>query len=238
MSNAAFDFFVIVDGGEIGVILRPHPRARTLRLRYDALRGGLILTLPPRASRTAAEQWAQQQQAWIVTQLVKQALPIWVEPGTLLPWGDASLLVNWTEGRARTVTLDADGLHLGGPQQSVGARVGRWFRVQALADFSERTQQVSRAAGLLCTKVSIGDPRSRWGSCNAAGQIRYSWRLMMAPDFVRHALVAHEVAHLAHMNHGPKFHALVGVLAGGDHARSRIWLKAHGRALHRWRFGV
>lgn len=236
--NAAFDFCVSVDGQQVGVNLRPHPRARTLRLRYDALRGGLILTLPPRASRKAAQQWAQQQQLWIAAQLAKQALPILVGPGTLLPWGDASLLVNWAEGRARTVTLDTDRLHLGGSEQSVGARVGRWLRGRALVDFNDRTERVTRAAGLVCTAIGVGDPRSRWGSCNAAGQIRYSWRLMMAPDFVRRALVAHEVAHLAHMNHGPKFHALVDALAGGDHDRSRSWLKAHGRDLHRWRFGV
>ncbi|MEK6541053.1 MAG: M48 family metallopeptidase [Pseudomonadota bacterium] len=236
MSNAAFDFFIRVDDQQIGVHLRPHPRARTLRLRYDALRGTLFLTLPPRASRKAAQQWAQQQQLWIAAQLTKQAFPILVGPGTLLPWGDASLLVNWAEGRSRTVTLDTDQLHLGGPPQSVGARVGRWLRACALADFTDRTAQVTQAAGLVCAAVGVGDPRARWGSCNAAGKIRYSWRLMMAPDFVRSALVAHEVAHLAHMNHGPKFHALVDALAGGDHDRSRTWLKAHGRNLHRWRF--
>lgn len=91
-------------------------------------------------------------------------------------------------------------------------------------------------AALTCTGVSVGDPRGRWGSCTASGRIRYSWRIIMAPDFVRQALVAHEVAHLAHMNHGPDFYALVRDLCGDAHDRSRAWLKAKGPQLHALQF--
>ena len=55
----------------------------------------------------------------------------------------------------------------------------------------------------------------------------------MAPDFVRRATVAHEVAHLVHMNHGPDFHALVEALLGTDPAPARRWLRREGAALHR-----
>ncbi|MEQ1724782.1 MAG: M48 family metallopeptidase [Sphingopyxis sp.] len=236
MSNAPYDFHVSVDGRDVGVALRVHPLARSLRLRYDGVRHALILTLPPRASHRAAREWAEGQQLWIAAQLAKQVPSHRVGPGSRLPWGDATVLIDWGEGRSRAATLDGDRLCLGGPVESVGGRVGRWMKARALADYRARTERVARVAGLVCHGVGIGDPRFRWGSCNAAGQIRYSWRLIMAPDFVRHALVAHEVAHLAHMNHGPAFHALVEQLAGDDHARSRLWLKAHGRDLHRWRF--
>ena len=74
---------------------------------------------------------------------------------------------------------------------------------------------------------------SRWGSCSAAGAIRYSWRLILAPEFVRRATVAHEVAHLVHLNHGPDFHALVERLLGADPRPARAWLKREGAALHR-----
>ncbi|MEQ1687037.1 MAG: M48 family metallopeptidase [Sphingopyxis sp.] len=238
MSNAPYDFHVCVDGRDVGVTLRTHPRARTLRLRYDGTRDILILTLPLRTSRRAAQKWAEQQQLWIAAQLAKQAPLHRVGPGSRLPWGDTTMLVDWAEGRKRAVTHDGDRLCLGGPEVAVGARVGRWLKARALVDFRARTESVTQAAGLVCTDVGVGDPRARWGSCNAAGRIRYSWRLIMAPEFVRHALVAHEVAHLAHMNHGPAFHALVERLSAGDHARSQAWLKAHGRDLHRWRFGL
>ena len=74
-------------------------------------------------------------------------------------------------------------------------------------------------------------------SCTATGDLRYSWRLVMAPDHVRRATVAHEVAHLRHMDHGRAFHVLVDELHDGDVAAARDWLRREGRGLHRYRFG-
>jgi len=84
------------------------------------------------------------------------------------------------------------------------------------------------------SKVGVGDPVSRWGSCSASGTIRYSWRLVLAPDFVRRATVAHEVAHRVHLNHGRDFHALVATLLGADPAPARAWLRREGAGLHRF----
>jgi len=88
------------------------------------------------------------------------------------------------------------------------------------------------AAGVTVTKVSVADPKARWGSCASTGAIRYSWRLILAPEWVRRATVAHEVAHRVHMNHGAEFHALVRQLDENDPARSSAWLRANGAALH------
>ncbi|MDP8994550.1 MAG: M48 family metallopeptidase, partial [Pseudomonadota bacterium] len=82
-------------------------------------------------------------------------------------------------------------------------------------------------------RVAVGDPISRWGSCSSSAAIRYSWRLILAPDWVRRATVAHEAAHLVHMNHGPAFHALVGELLGEDPRPAWLWLRREGAALHR-----
>jgi predicted metal-dependent hydrolase len=64
----------------------------------------------------------------------------------------------------------------------------------------------------------------------------FSWRLVMAPPEVLDYVAAHEVAHLARMDHSPAFWAVVARLCP-DHARPRAWLKAEGAALHRFRFG-
>ncbi|HVJ02987.1 MAG TPA: M48 family metallopeptidase, partial [Sphingomonas sp.] len=81
--------------------------------------------------------------------------------------------------------------------------------------------------------VSIGDPRGRWGSCASSGAIRYSWRLILAPQHVRRATVAHEVAHRIHMNHSPAFHRLVALLYEADPTPAREWLRRNGAMLHR-----
>jgi predicted metal-dependent hydrolase len=60
--------------------------------------------------------------------------------------------------------------------------------------------------------VRFRDPRAQWGSCSAARVLTFSWRVMMAPPEAQHYLVAHEVAHLAEMNHSRRFWNRVGEL--------------------------
>jgi hypothetical protein len=110
-------------------------------------------------------------------------------------------------------------------------RLLRWLKAEALSLLTAETRNLAEAWGLPLTRVSIGDPVSRWGSCSSSGAIRYSWRLIMAPDFVRHSTVAHEVAHLRHMDHSPAFHAFADELLGGDHRPARSWLRREGAAL-------
>jgi hypothetical protein len=54
-------------------------------------------------------------------------------------------------------------------------------------------------------KLTLRDPRSRWGSCSAKGDLMFSFRLIMTPPEVLDYVAAHEVAHLVEMNHGPAF---------------------------------
>lgn len=120
----------------------------------------------------------------------------------------------------------------GGPLDQFPIRIERWLKREALRLLTEDTAHYAAKAGVAVTKVAIGDPKARWGSCSGDGTIRYSWRLLLAPGFVRRATVAHEVAHRVHMHHGPAFHALVADLFEGDPDDARRWLRAEGAALH------
>jgi len=123
-------------------------------------------------------------------------------------------------------------LTCGGPIDQFPIRIERWLKREALRLLAQDTAHYAAKAGVTVTKVAIGDPKARWGSCSGDGTIRYSWRLLLAPGFVRRATVAHEVAHRVHMHHGPDFHALVAELFEGDPNDARRWLRAEGAALH------
>jgi predicted metal-dependent hydrolase len=82
-------------------------------------------------------------------------------------------------------------------------------------------------------RVSVRDTRSRWGSCSAGGNLSFSWRLILAPEHVLDYVVAHEAAHLVHMNHGARFWGTVASL-GVDVAGGRAWLRRNGEALLRY----
>ncbi|KQN81203.1 M48 family metallopeptidase [Sphingomonas sp. Leaf62] len=123
-------------------------------------------------------------------------------------------------------------LTCGGPIEQFPARIERWLKREAHRLLAEDTAHYAAKAGVTVAQVAIGDPKARWGSCSSTGTIRYSWRLLLAPGFVRRATVAHEVAHRVHMHHGPAFHALVADLFEGDPDTARRWLRAEGAALH------
>ena len=216
-----------------GIEVVRHPRARRAKLSVDPITGRVRLTLPKRASLSSALAWANEQQEWVARQRARLAETQPFAPGEAIPFGDVTLTIDWDEARARTPRRDGDRLLCGGPREGLETRIERWLRREALRVLSEETAEIAERAGVKVTRVSVADPKARWGSCASSGAIRYSWRLILAPDFVRRATVAHEVAHRVHMNHSPAFHAVAAELYGGDPGSARAWLRANGASLHR-----
>jgi hypothetical protein len=216
--------------GEVDVVR--NARARTMRLSVDPRDGRVRLTLPPRAPLRKALAWVEEKREWIATQRARlpEARPL--VPGAAFAFGDDTVEIVWPATGARTPCRDGDRLLCGGPREGLERRVERWLKAEALRTLSAETAEFAQLAGVTVTRVAVGDPRGRWGSCASSGAIRYSWRLILAPSFVRRATVAHEVAHRIHMNHGPAFHALTARLLGDDPAPARAWLRAHGAGLH------
>ena len=213
--------------------MKVNKRARAMRLRVDPRSGAVMLTVPRRVSQRRALEWAAGQRAWVEKALAGLPKPIAIGPGASLPFCGAPHVVDWRPDRPRRIER-RDGLIVaGGPEEGLEARILRWLKRQALEMLDRETRAFATAAGRDVARVAVGDPGSRWGSCSASGSIRYSWRLILAPDAVRRATVAHEVAHLVHMDHGPAFHALVRDLLGADPRRARLWLRREGAALHR-----
>lgn len=209
-----------------------HARARRMRLAVDPRSGKVRLTLPPRASLQKGLAWAAEQQGWIAAQQAKMPEARPFVPGARFPLGDAEVEIVWPAGTVRTPRLEGHRLLCGGPREGLERRVAQWLKREALRVLSAETAEYAERAGVTVARVSIGDPVGRWGSCASSGAIRYSWRLILAPSFVRRATVAHEVAHRVHMNHGPAFHRLVETLFEADPTPARAWLRRNGAGLH------
>ena len=215
------------------VELRVHPRARAVRLRVDEQRQLLTLTMPRRMSRRAAIDWARRQADWVEVQIAKIQPAEPFRPGSHIPFEGRDLLLHWSEELPRTARLVGDVIQAGGPAEKFPARIEAFLRKAALERLSVLTAGDAARAGVTVRSVLVGDPKSRWGSCSESGSIRYSWRLIMAPPHLLRWLVAHEVAHRRHMNHGPAFHALEAELYDGDVRAARAELRALGPRLKR-----
>ena len=207
-------------------------RARRARLSVDSATGRVRLVLPPRAPLKAALAWVGGQAAWIAAQRARLPCPQPFKPGARIPFGDGTLTIVWDEAAPRRIERVGAELRCGGTREGLSRRATLWLKREALRVLSAETAEFAARAGVTVSKVAVGDPKTRWGSCASSGTIRYSWRLILMPDFVRRATVAHEVAHRVHMNHGAQFHRLVEILDERDPEDSRRWLRANGAALH------
>ncbi len=221
-------------GLPVPIEIRPIRSARRLRLRYDDVRGVLKLTCPPRTSRRAALQWALDQRHWIDAQLAR-ALPAEpFAPGAIIPFEGCDVRLVWVEGGSRVAALVDGELRCGGPREAFERRIETFLKRRALDLMSSEAAEFAHMAGVTPRGVSVGDAGSRWGSCSSDGRIRLNWRLILAPPEARRHVVAHEVAHLVHLNHGAGFKALEAKLFGPGLAEAKAALRHVGPRLRRF----
>jgi predicted metal-dependent hydrolase len=230
-SNARSD--ALTSGLPVPIEIRPMRGARRLRLRYDEVRGVLKLTCPLRTSRRAALAWALDQRDWIDAQVARAVPAEPFAPGAVIPIAGRDTRLVWAEDEPRAPRLADGELRCGGPREGFARRIELFLKRLALATMSSEAAEFAAAAGVDVHKVSVGDAAGRWGSCSSQGRIRLSWRLILATPEARRYVVAHEVAHLVHLNHGHEFKALEARLFGPGLAAAKTSLRREAPRLRR-----
>ena len=185
-----------------------------------------------RIPQTADECVAQSRIAWLEGQLAR--IPVAAPPapeGTLAYCGE-TLRIAWSPTLPRRPRIEDGTLLVGGPETGLPARLRRWLEQEALALMGADLAFYCTRAGVDAPLLRLSRAQRRWGSCAHDGTIRINWRLVMAPPAVRRSVVAHEVAHLTHFDHSPRFHAHLDSLFEGDIQAANRWLKREGRTLY------
>ena len=222
---------VALPGGTARVEWRRSARARRVSLRIDPRGGAVVVTLPPRAARTAGVALLMNHADWVSARLAALPGPVPFADGAMVPLHGADHLIRHVPG-LRGVGIDAGEVRVGGEAEFLARRVADFFRAEARHRFGDLVRRKAAVAGVVPRRVAVKDTKSRWGSCAANRDLGFSWRLVMAPPHVQDYVAAHEVAHLRHMNHGPRFWALVAVLT--PHSEPAMaWLRLHGPRLLR-----
>lgn len=93
-----------------------------------------------------------------------------------------------------------------------------------------RASAWAQRMGVSFGRVTIRCQRSKWGSCNAKGDLSINCLLMRAPEEVLDYILVHELCHRKQMNHSAAFWAEVAKVLPDYRQRER-WLKEHGREL-------
>lgn len=221
---------LIAPGRATEVRVTRNPRARRISLRVDPADGAVALTVPWHVSVEEGLRFAKRQSDWLRARLAR--VP------DAIPFADgAEFELLGTRVRVRhagkgSAKLTGGELVVGGDPAFVPRRVRDFLKAEARRVLTAKSRAVAARLGKTVKSVRIADPKSRWGSAARDGRLSYSWRLVLAPEFVCDYVVAHEVAHLAHMDHSPRFWTAVESLYG-DPSRAKAWLAANGAALHR-----
>ena len=214
--------------------IRPMRNARRVRLRFDEASGTLKLTCPWRTSRRSALKWALDQREWIDAQLAKREPGEPFEPGTTIPLEGQDVRLVWDQAARRTPLQVGGELRCGGPREGFARRIELFIRRRALEVMSYEVADYAAAAGVAAAGVRVGDAGTRWGSCSSQGRIRLSWRLILAAPSARRYVVAHEVAHLVHLDHSARFKALEARLYGPGLGEAKALLRRAGPRLRRF----
>jgi len=214
---------------DIAIALRRSPRARRISLRISPRSGALELVLPQRASIAAGLAFAASQGNWIERHAARLIEPRRLLPGVALPLGGIEHEIAH-DAATRGVRHDAQARRIvvGGEAAHAPRRLRDFLAREARAMIAPLAHDKAQRIGRRIARISIRDSRTRWGSCSSGGGLSFTWRLALTPPAVVDYLAAHEVAHLAEMNHGPGFWRLCASLSAHDMERQRAWLRANG----------
>ncbi|MFV2003296.1 MAG: M48 family metallopeptidase, partial [Paracoccaceae bacterium] len=220
---------VLAGDPPVEISLRRTRQARRISLRVSQFDGRVTLSLPHWMPPLAARKFAAEKERWIRRQLAARAIDVWPAIGGHVMFEGKDVPVVTTPSRS---TRFVDGkIMVPGDGERAPARLAAFFKVMARQRLSAACDGYADRLALKFHRITLRDTRSRWGSCSAGGGLMFSWRLIMAPERVLQYVAAHEVAHLAEMNHSPAFWATVeGLYPAFDEPRQ--WLRENGHRLH------
>lgn len=219
---------------DVPLELRRHPRARRITLRLTPEGDGVRLVLPQRTPVREAVAFAERNSGWILKHLEKVPERIPFADGAVIPvLGENHVITHDPDARCG-VLRDGGMIRVSGLAEHLPRRLGDYLKREARAEIGSRARDKAARIDKPIGRLSLRDTRSRWGSCNSNGDLNFSWRLILAPEVVLDYVVAHEVAHLAELNHSPRFWRLAGQLSA-DMSGAKIWLRRNSAEL--WRYG-
>ena len=204
--------------------LRRSGRRSTVSVAVDPEQG-VVVTAPLGVARGKVDQLVRAKAMWILERLRRRraserpAPPRELVSGETFRYlGKQHRLVLERRAELAPLRLQAGRLFLPVPQ-GLGveheARYARaalldWYKARAKALLSARVATWAKVIGATPSKVLITEPPKRWGSAAADGSLRLNWRIVQAPSRLVDYVVAHELVHLVHADHGREFWALLG----------------------------
>jgi predicted metal-dependent hydrolase len=233
MKNKEISRVINIEGRNIPVRIRKNTRARRMILRIDNNINGAVVTLPSWTSEREALLMVQEKSDWVLTKLDNMPTKISFESGVQIPFLGEYHIVYHDPNQKEVVKKGENEIRLGGREEHLSRRLGDWLRKEAKIIIQPKAIEMAKKFNGKIGRISIRDTKSRWGSCAASGNLSFCWRLILTPEWVLNYVIAHEVSHLRHMNHGSEFWQTVADFNVRVDA-ARVWLSKNAEQLHRY----
>ncbi len=193
--------------------------------------GGLQVHAPWHMPLSQIETFIGAKAHWVTQKLAlcpQMAPPDW-QDGMVLRW----------LGQLLTLRLDASVVRVRHEESvlrvplrdsaRVRSAVLAWYRKQALPLFAQRMERFMPLLPRPPVQLLLSSARTRWGSCTSGGVVRLNWRLLQASMEEIDYVLAHELAHLTHLNHSGQFWCeLARLLPDYDRGRRTLRLQGTG----------
>jgi hypothetical protein len=188
-------------------------RARRLALSIDER--GLRIAVPPRLTFAEVEAFVRMHAEWVLAKLDEYAARnthryVRICDGARLPLLGREAEVRVVAGANRVLWQDDALILAARPDADLDALARRGLQRRALEHFAIRLGHYAALMDRPAPPLALSSARGRWGSCSSATGVRINWRLIHLPPHLGDYVIAHELAHLAEMNHSARFWRVVG----------------------------
>lgn len=214
------------------LVIKRHSKAKRICLRYNPTSHAISLTLPKNTHVGTALNFLDEKADWLIQTLEEMPRHKQIKPGVVIPILGERVRIK-QDARMRGWLLSPGMLLVGGAREEFPERITESLKKIAHGEIRSLSLHYAAQIGKRVGRVTVRDTRTRWGSCSSTGNLSFSWRLAFAPREVMEYVVAHEVAHLRHMNHSTAFWNLVAFLCP-DYEAAKEWLRLHGKHLYRF----
>lgn len=208
-------------------------RARRLTMRIDTNKSLIKISAPQHVDSGTVKAFLARNRAWLERQVETRPSAQVVREGSIIPFRgqDYRIVI---DSEASTIACNTRGEIVLPARGEPILRLQRFLIAQASEDLKERAVRISEQLGIPFRSLRVRDTKTRWGSCSSKAGLNFCWRLIFADDSIREYVVAHEVAHLKHMDHSPAFWAQCKALcpAGLDIEAAKNTLRQEGNGWH------
>ena len=216
------------------IIVKKSTRARRLALRLDPKDRAFHLIVPRGVSMRRAQAFAEDHERWMQEKLSDMPSPVYFEHGVILPILGQDVEIRYVDEPMRpSIRMESGILYVRENAANTSGRIERFLKKLARDELEILSKEKAKKIDKKVSKVSVRDTKSRWGSCTSDGNLSYSWRLIFAPPDAFDYVVAHEVAHLKHLNHSQAFWDVCESLSA-DYESGHGWMRENGDELRRY----